>query len=446
MNAPNHVPKQLSDVMRHLEYEEGLAADDPRYVDTLEARGSQILFRTLARRFGWWDGTVAAPIQRHLLFFGHLGSGKTTELRHYAREFNNSGLFCAIEVNVNAELDRNNLQFPDVLMAMAKALLDHLQSEAIVIGDAQLRPLYDWFASTVQTRLSEHALSAEVKTGAEAALSIPFLGKLFAAATTSFRTGATYRNEIRNEIRNSYGQLAKAFNDFLTFAEQALDAKRGVKRVLFILDGTDKLRDEDSQRLFVSDTAQMSLVNALVIYAAPLHLAYQQNFSGRLEQAFLPMIKISERDGQPCAAGRTALTQMLLRRADRSLFADDATLAALIDACGGHPRELLRLLKYCCEFADTTIDVAVVNQAIRELAAEYRRFLEPDDYAVLVAKDADQQHGGNDQRSKDLLYRLALLEYNGGSWQRSHPVVRTLEGYIRAQVKSQAPQGAEQGS
>lgn len=444
MNAPYSAPKQLSEVMRHLEFEEGLSADDPRYVDTLEARGSQKLFRTLARRFGWWDQTVAAPIQKHMLFFGHLGSGKTTELRHYTKRFNDSGLFCAIEVNVNAELDRNNLQFPDVLMAMARALLDQLQKEEIVIGDAQLRPLYDWFASTVQTRLSENALAAEIKTGANAGLSIPLLGKLFASVTASFRTGATYRKEIRDEIRNSYGRLAEAFNEFMKSSEQALNEKRGVERVLFILDGTDKLRDEDSQRLFVYDVAQMSLVNTLVIYAAPLHLAYENNVGGRLDHVVLPMIKISERDGHRCRAGRTALTAMLERRADPSLFADRQAVKTLIDTSGGHPRELLRLLKYCCEFADTTIDSNNVNQAINALAAEYRRFLEPEDYVLLVAKDADEQHGGNDERTKRLLYRLALLEYNEGSWQRSHPAVRTLDGYTRAKASNQA--SAAQGN
>jgi hypothetical protein len=318
-------------------------------------------------------------------------------------------------------------------MAMARTLLADLQERRIVIGDAQLQPLYDWFRSTELTRLSEHALNAEVKTGAEAQLSVPLLCKLFASVTTSFRTGATYRSEIRDKIRNSYGQLAEAFNNFLRFSEQSLKTKSGIDRVLFVLDGTDKLRDDDSRRLFDTDVAQMLQVDALILYTAPLHLAYESNIGGRLDHFFLPMIKINERDGSECDAGRRALRDLLLRRADRKLFADDETLLTLIEHCGGHPRELLRLLKYCCEFADEGIDRAVAGKAIDALAGEYRRFLGPEDYALLVAKDADEQHGGNDERSKKLLYSLALLEYNGGSWQRSHPVVRTLEGYRRAQ-------------
>lgn len=95
---------------------------------------------------------------------------------------------------------------------------------------------------------------------------------------------------------------------------------------------------------------------------------------------------------------------------------------------------LLRLLKLCCEFAeDDRIDAATVDQAIAQLASEYRRFLEPEDYRLLAAIDADPVQSGYDERARKLLYNLALLEYNDGSWRRSHPVVRTLEGYRRAQ-------------
>jgi hypothetical protein len=151
------------------------------------------------------------------------------------------------------------------------------------------------------------------------------------------------------------------------------------------------------------------------------------------------MIKLSERDGTPCEAGRRAVRDILLKRADRCLFATDADVDRLVAQCGGHPRELLRLLKLCCEFAeDLCIDTATVDSASKQLASEYRRFLEPDDYALLARIDQDDSHAGNDQRTRRLLYNLALLEYNDGTWRRSHPVVRTLEGYRRAAEASGA--------
>ena len=76
----------------------------------------------------------------------------------------------------------------------------------------------------------------------------------------------------------------------------------------------------------------------------------------------------------------------------------------------------------------------VVQRAVAKLAANYRYFLKPSDFSLLRAIDANPAHGGNDQATQDLLHRLALLEYNDGSWRRSHPVVRLLEGYQNAQA------------
>jgi hypothetical protein len=126
------------------------------------------------------------------------------------------------------------------------------------------------------------------------------------------------------------------------------------------------------------------------------------------------------------------MRQLLLLRADRCLFASDGDVERLVDFSGGHPRELLRLLKLCCEVADDRINSAVVSTAINKLASDYRYFLQPDDYPLLRMIDANPAHGGNDKRTQELLHRLALLQYNDGTWRRSHPVVRTLEGYTLA--------------
>lgn len=152
----------------------------------------------------------------------------------------------------------------------------------------------------------------------------------------------------------------------------------------------------------------------------------------------LPMIKLSERNGQRGDAGWEALTKLLLLRADRSLFSTDEDVAALVAHSGGHPRELLKLIKLCCEFADDQIDATVVQRAIAQLAAEYRYFLKPADYDLLANIDATPEQGGNDEAAQHLLHRLALMQYNDGTWRRSHPVVRTLEGYQLAWTALQA--------
>lgn len=425
-------PANVLEVLQKLEYEEALPAGDPRYVQTQQARSSQQTFTRLARKFGWDPASNAffAPSDKHVLFFGHIGSGKTTELRRFARRLDDSKRYFVVEVDVLARLDRNNLQYAEALMAMAESLLERMTAEGFSLGEADLKPVRDWFATTVHTSTRSRELSAELKTGLEAGGGIPGLIKLVAGFTSAFKTGASQKNEWRQEIRNRFTTLAAAFNNLIRTVEGHLKAAGRAERVLFMIDGTDKMRGEDTQLFFVQDAEQLLAIETLALYTAPLHLKYDGRLGGKLDaDIVLPMIKLYERDGRRCEAGWSALTELLLLRADRRLFAADADVEELVKHCGGHPRELLRLLRLCCELADERIDAGVVQRAVDQLAADYRYFLKPADYRLLATVDATPEQGGNDEAAQGLLHRLALMQYNDGTWRYSHPVVRTLEGY-----------------
>ena len=425
-------PGHLLEVLQKIEYEEALSDQDPRYVDSQEARGSEKTFTRLARKFGWDPVSNAffAPYEKHILFFGHIGIGKTTELRRYALQLNASRRFYVVEVDVLAKLDRNNLQYTEVLMAMAETLLERLHGDGFVLGAEALEPLQRWFGNVVETQTTTKELSAELKTVAEGGGGIPGLIKLLATFTAAFKTGSSQKSEWRREIRNDFTSLALAFNTLIRLAEAQLARKGRAEQLLFLIDGTDKMRGEDTQQFFVQDAEQLLAIKTLVIYTAPLHLKYDGRLGGKLDaDIVLPMMKLYERDGGRFEAGWRTMRRLLLLRADRCLFASDAEVDRLVEFSGGHPRELLRLLKLCCELAEDRIDASVVQTAIEKLAADYRYFLKPADYALLKTIDSNPVDGGNDEQAQELLHRLALLQYNDGTWRRSHPVVRTLEGY-----------------
>lgn len=438
-------PTHILEVLQKIEYQEALEQDDPRYVDTREARGSQKTLNRLARKFGLdlSDGRFFAPVQRHVLFFGHTGSGKTTELRHYAKDLEGPSRYLVVEVDVTNELDLHNLQYADTLMAMAKALLESLSKVGVQLDAEALKELEVWFHERVLSSEDAKEFAANIESGVDVGGGVPFLIGLFSKFTVAFKTNATYKDSMRRTIRNTFREFASAFNGLLGKAEAALDAAQEAKRVLFVVDGTDKLRGEDTRAFFVQDAEQLLAIDAHVIYTAPLSLKYEGNLTSKLDaDLVLPMIKLYERDGARCPAGWSALRSILLKRADRALFAGDPEIERIVEHCGGHPREMLRLLKLCCEFAEgEQIDAPTVDAAVKQLASEYRRFLEPEDYALLARIDRDPVHGGNDERTRKLLYDLALLEYNDGSWRRSHPAVRTLEGYVRAAAEQDKASG-----
>jgi energy-coupling factor transporter ATP-binding protein EcfA2 len=431
-------PNHPVEVLQKIEIEEGLEPDDPRCVETQAARGSQKTFDRLAKKLGLSlaDGRLFPPTQRHVLFFGHRGSGKSTELRRFARDLHKPERFFAVRVDINDVLDRHNLRYADMLMAIARLLIEKLRDARVTLSSDALQPLEDWFIEKVLTREEIKDFSLLVETSAKAKGGIPFLLEIFGGFTSAFKRNATYKDSLRQIIRNTFGDFVFAFGHLLREAERALTAGNLARRVLFVIDNTDKLNSDDSDRLFITDAEQLLAIEALVIWAAPINMKYETTFAGKLDaDLVLPMIKLYEKDGVRYEAGWNAMRDILLRRADRSLFADDVEIERLIEHSGGHPRELLRLLKLCCEFAEGShFDANTVDLAIKQLASEYRRFLEPDDYALLAKLDSDEIHAGNDQRTRRLLYNLALLEYNDASWRRSHPVVRTLEGYQRARA------------
>ena len=435
---PYSPPKNRFEVLQRIEFEEALEPTDARYVDTGAARGSVDTLKRLAAKFGLDLGgqSFYPPLKNHVLFFGHLGCGKSTELRRYAHELAGPQRFYVVHCDISTVLDRNNLQYADVLMALAQTLLQRLHTDQVAFAAATLLPLENWFTEHVLTEERQKELLLKVEAGASDTGGIPFLISLFAKFTTAFKANTTYKDSFRRAVRNNFTQFAQAFNPFLGAAEHALSAVGKGQRVLFLVDGTDKLSSDDCRQFFVADASQLLEIDALLVYTAPLSMKYEGAFPAQLDaDLVLPMIKLEDIDGKRFDAGWEAMHKLVLLRADRSLFANAAAIDVLVENSGGHPRELLRLLKMCCELLDdATIDTAVVAKAVRLLASDFNRFLVADDYKLLVMEDGSHQVAETQQRAHKLLNNLALLEYNDGSWRRSHPVVRTLEGYRLASV------------
>lgn len=432
-------PNELMAVMQQIQFEVALSADDPRYVDTREARGSEQTFQRLAKKFGYNPANNAfmPPSSVHLLLFGHVGSGKTTELRQYAQRLTLSSHYYVVEVDVMSKLDRNNLQFSETMLVMAERLAEQLTQDGYTLTSAALEPVLQWFRKIEQSGQQQQDLSATISGEISAGGGLPGLFKLLSKITTTAKTGSSRKTAWREEVRNRFSELAEAFNALLMAAELALTEANGGKfqRVLFVLDGTDKMKSEDTARFFVQDAEQLLALNTLVIYTAPLYLKYQGNLVGRLQDIVLPMIKLQSKDGAPYTPGLTTMRELLLRRANVTLFANETVINRLVQHSGGHPRELLRLLQLCCEYADDMIDLPELEKAELQLAADFRRFPTKEDYELLVQIDHESTHQGTSEQIQNLLYKLALMEYNDGSWRRSHPAVRLLEGYQQAKQR-----------
>lgn len=438
-------PKDIWHVNATLQVNEPLdGAKDQRWVDTSNVRGEASL-RHIAQVLGVdgaWTKLREPPRQGYYLFCGHRGSGKSTELRHLRNQLDRRDLFRVVFADATIELDVNNLRYQDILLHLAAKLAQQLAAEGCDIHRRHLEPLYDWFVERVEKHEETKQFALESKAGAEGKLSVPLVAKVFGSISTAFKTNASYKQELRLTLQNYFSDFAAAFNELVDTAECQLK-----RRVLFIVDGTDRLRTDDAKAFFVTDVYQLQQVRGLFIYCAPIHLAYEE---GKAVQNFdvlfhLPMIKVVNKDGSPNDDGLNAMRFMLLRRADENLFAPGVA-EDLAKACGGHPRDLLRLLRYAFLHAEEgRFSATSARFAIRGVATEYRRILGPSDYRTLARVDTGQEV--DNDRVNPLLYNLALLEYNN-FYRGSHPVVRTTEEYRRAADmvrSSQTVEGAADG-
>jgi hypothetical protein len=152
------------------------------------------------------------------------------------------------------------------------------------------------------------------------------------------------------------------------------------------------------------------------------------------EPVRLPLLKIRDRDGEDVLENMAVMREMALRRVPEQFFDELGTVDYLVRYSGGHPRDLLRLLNVAISYADEDcIDRDAAEKAVKQVANEYRRFINDSDYSRLVQIDLhpDAPDDFTDEKSHELLDNLALLEYGDYFW-KSHPLITSLPGYEKA--------------
>ena len=374
-----------------------------------------------------------------VLFGGHVGCGKSTELRDYARLFRQS--YTVHHLELTKTLDIHNLRFSDLLMALANALVRTFQDENLSIRPDAIfiTPVVNWFDTRILKQERFKDIEGEIKTEVKAEGGIPFLASLLATITGKVRAGASYREELRREIRDGFLQLLQHFNALIAHTNAVL-ARQGRGPLLFIIDGTDKLSKDDSETFFTADVNQLGQIQTNLVVCAPISVLLESGTTGqRFTRVQLPMVKVFEADETPRQAEEDALIELVLKRMPLAYFDDQDTVRYLVRHSGGHVRDLLRLVRAAFSRMDgDTLTREVAALAVRDVASEYQRLVRQSDWPDLVRIDLSQ--GDEKDRTDDrlrLLYDLVLLEYNS-YWWRSHPLVRTLAAYQKAAKAAQA--------
>lgn len=370
-----------------------------------------------------------------ILFTGHRGCGKSTELNRLLADPQVQQTFLTVPFSLADVLDPLDLGYVDLLVAIEAGLYRAARQAKVPIGE-ELAGLLENFwmpqSEPVGFLRPERTSSVELLDRWFEGLVGPY-GKL--------RLEAMTREYLRQALAHRVSELVA---HIATLSSQVrISLKRSV---LVAIDDLDKPDIATAQELFYRHTTALTQPPCKIIYTIPIAILYTTEFSfvtRNFSSWFvLPNIKVRHRDGTPNEEGRKIMREMVARRMDLGLIEPEA-LEYLIEMSGGVMREMTTLMQLACNEARVVgkekIDLPTAQAAVATIRNEYRRSLRAEHYPQLRIVHQDKRvreiHRVQRRPDKDeaelalleLLHNLSILEYcNEDSWWDVHPIVQSL--------------------
>lgn len=372
------------------------------------------------------------------LFTGFAGAGKTTELRRLKARLEADKLTPTHVVFVDFEqyIDRYApISITDVLRVLAYAL-DHAATAAEALRKGKdpdkvevgyLRRLFG-FVARLDPQIKSIGFDAY---GAKLLLEI--------------KDNPNFRQRVEEALKLRFQAFAEEATGIMAEAIVRLRSATHAQRVVVIADGLEKLTYVDekdrekvevaAETVFVTHATWLRLP-VHVIYTFPFWLRFRAPSLGAVyhgEPRVLPMVKIAERDGAPYREGLQKLERLVGRRVpiDRVFGpSPEETLLPILEASGGYPRDLLRMVRDLIGATDTLpVTEATARRIVQQLAQVYARVIRTPDVDLLaeVARTHALPRGdGGRLASFSRLFNvwLVLAYANGEEWYDLHPLVR----------------------
>lgn len=396
--------------------------DKSQHADWYRDRGEKSM-----RRLGiLLDRAGGIERRQKMIFSGHIGSGKSTELYH---------LKCALDGDASVRRtvlylpisDYTNLQTLtsiDLLEAMVRATDAELRGPRSDAGELK-RQIRDARARLIQRRVRSNAIGGRAGLGAKMGI-----------AEARAELGATHSTEdawVLEESPDPAAMLA-LLNDRLRALREARNAPD--LPILLICDDVEKVDIGIAMRVF-TDGLVLSSVDAAVIYTVPMALVYSEHRKALLshfddQPTVLPVLKVADREGRPVDETIDRMVEMVRPRfpgMDRVL--SPAALRRLALSSGGLLRDFIRMLRDVCvnvmlDERTTQVTEKEVIEAESELRRDYGRQVEVDLVGPLAAVGRAQPRGMTSALAR-LLNVGAILEYaNHDTWYRVHPMAAHL--------------------
>ena len=124
------------------------AANDSRYVDCSEARGTNVV----GKLSDFLSLHSMDNKNLHLLFTGFRGDGKTTELFQFISQ--NENRYRLLYFDAEVEFDLLDFRFPDFLLGIARTVFERMGKQELSLSKDLIQEIADWFETLAKAEKS----------------------------------------------------------------------------------------------------------------------------------------------------------------------------------------------------------------------------------------------------------------------------------------------------
>lgn len=406
-----------------------------QWVDTDAARGNHTMRKVVLK----FRAARDAGRRIRMIFAGHRGAGKSTELGRVVREL--TGSYLPVTVRVADRYNLPTLDYRQLMFCCAEVFVETAVAVDAQLSDEQVSRLTGWFDETLVEEVGREEWGMQAEAGAR----VGFLKALFARFHGRIFRGGEQLVRATRHIEERLDRLLEA----MELVVEAIEAAIAPNRLLLILDDLDKLGSwERAHEIFVQHRLQLLSLPCSTVITFPVSLWYAP---GRGPMAYgdrclLPMISVAAppgedpADGGKSVLGRSVLSEIVRRRlAVGSELIHPPAMELAVRLCGGIVRDLFQLLRDAGLEAQVAgreqVQEGDVRVAANALRGEYANRISPpaddtelraaDLYQLLDAPESwPRRHVEHSRGMSLLLDGLCVLEYNGETWYDLHPLVR----------------------
>ncbi len=423
---------------------EPLGIGDPRYVPMGKGRDSSDLAR-LRRCVS--NANASDNRFAKIVFTGHRGCGKSTELLRLADDL--KGRFRVEYFEVDPNLERES-DIGDLLLWLVDRLVTAVAEGGRPLDPALVQDVVEWFGKRTLERFDVEKREIEAGVDAQAGAKVRFFGLslgLLARMKSVFVGNVERRRTIRQELRNYSTELIDKVNALLDHAQLMLEQQGEHRELVFIIDNLDRLYPEPARLLFFDNGGLLRAIRAHLVLTVPIAMTLAPwNVAAVFPHHFtMPMVKTHLRNDRPFRDGLDALGALVAARIDTAkVFDAEKTVRYMARMSGGSVRDLMRLVDQAQLQAGVDgkdrIDLASAKGAVRHMRIEFERLITlMPHYLPLLAEirrhKRDKRPDAVDGKApldhfRELVRMGAVLEYNGDqAWYDVHPIVQEIAAF-----------------